>query len=568
MANGIVIHITAETEKRTEFFASDSIRIGTEENCDLRLFPSPESELSKDRSVWLELEKTGRFYRVAYFKDTLDLQHNDKHLVFHGQIADGDKIEIPHTEISLSFFPLTGKAGLVASDRAEPIVPFIEQAALGTGTSNKRDDAKVFLREFVRELSNEISWTTKLTVLAIVLGTIGSLLYLGFAFNRELQRNREQAEEQRKIVEKLEEQLTQTGEKITKIDEINKTVIGTISLGTNMSVNYGKGVCLIAGNYDLVDKKTGKPLRYPDPTVYVPNPNEPQVMEGEDSSYSGTPSQMLTTEGNGTIVEYDFVGTGFHVGNGFILTNRHVIQPWAEDDQIKQMAKSSNGRPRLKRLVIYFPGFPQPFPLRVTQIGQREDVAVGVIDQILVSPDIPVLPLENSSEAVAIGKTVVSMGYPNGPDRLLAMVDDAEARKINSQYGSSRQHLIDYLAQSNRIQPLTTQGAITDLDSRRIVHDAKTAEGGSGAPLFGQSGKVIGVNFGVFTESTAANMAIPIRFAIDLLHRAGWKSVEEIQAEKEKQQQLEKEKQQQDAAPNANAAIGQNPVAEKLITDH
>ena len=77
--------------------------------------------------------------------------------------------------------------------------------------------------------------------------------------------------------------------------------------------------------------------------------------------------------------------------------------------------------------------------------------------------------------------------------------------------------------------PLTTQGAITDLDAHRIVHDAKTAEGGSGAPLFGQTAKVIGVNFGVFTENTAANMAVPVKYALDLLKRVGWKSPEEIQ---------------------------------------
>ena len=113
------------------------------------------------------------------------------------------------------------------------------------------------------------------------------------------------------------------------------------------------------------------------------------------------------------------------------------------------------------------------------------------------------------TEAVAVGKTVVTMGYPSGPDRLLAMVDDDEAKSINQRFGNSRQNLINFLAQSKKIVPLTTQGAITDLDSHRIVHDAKTAEGGSGAPLFGQSGKVIGVNFGVFTENTAANMAVP-----------------------------------------------------------
>jgi len=115
------------------------------------------------------------------------------------------------------------------------------------------------------------------------------------------------------------------------------------------------------------------------------------------------------------------------------------------------------------------------------------------------------------------------------------MVDDDEAKSINQRFGNSRQNLINFLAQSQKIVPLTTQGLITDLDAKRIVHDAKTAEGGSGAPLFGQAGKVIGVNFGVFTENTAANMAVPVKFAIELLKKAGWKSPEDLQKEKEGQ---------------------------------
>src|SRR6185295_10891391 len=157
------------------------------------------------------------------------------------------------------------------------------------------------------------------------------------------------------------------------------------------------------------------------------------------------------------------------------------------------------------------------------------DLAVGTIDTASLPSTIPVLPLDADSDAATVGKTVVTMGYPSGPDRLLAMVDDDEAKSINARFGNSRQNLINFLAQSLKIVPLTTQGAITDLDARRIVHDAKTAEGGYGAPLFGQTAKVIGINFGVFTENTAANMAVPVRFAIDLLKKVGWKSPEEKQ---------------------------------------
>ncbi len=120
------------------------------------------------------------------------------------------------------------------------------------------------------------------------------------------------------------------------------------------------------------------------------------------------------------------------------------------------------------------------------------------------------------------------MGYPSGPDRLLALLDDAEARSIQARYGSSLESLLGYLAEKKHIQPLTTQGHITDLDTRRIVYDARTAEGGSGAPLFGQSGRVIGINFAVFTENTASNFAVPVRYGITLLQRVGWKLPEGI----------------------------------------
>jgi len=133
------------------------------------------------------------------------------------------------------------------------------------------------------------------------------------------------------------------------------------------------------------------------------------------------------------------------------------------------------------------------------------------------------LPLETDPDAVAVGKTVVMMGYPSGPDRLLALLDDAESRGIQQRYGTPMAQL-GYLAETKRIQPLTTQGSITDLDVRRIVYDARTAEGGSGAPLFGPTGRVIGVNFAVFTENQASNFAVPIRFAVSLLERNGWQS--------------------------------------------
>ncbi|MCD9189567.1 MAG: serine protease [Pyrinomonadaceae bacterium] len=527
MAAGIIIHISIGTEKRTEFFSEDNIRIGTTSFCDLQIHTK---KIEKD-SVWLEMENNDGIYRVINFDISLDIKLNQTALRRFVAIGDGDVISIGDTDISFSFFSLASKSALITTNREQPhFAQFIETAALESASSEKRDDAKIFLREFVRELMREISWTSKLIALVLIAGFLTGILYLGFAVNKELRASRQQSEQQGEIIRKLEEKLGQTSDQLGELDKTNKDLLKTVSLAPNLRVEYGNGVCLIVGVYDLIDKKSGKVLRYPDPQAFQPNPYEPQPMEGEIPQ-DAAPQTGLTTEGNGSPVEYDFIGTGFHVGSGYIVTNRHVLQPWEEDDLVKQMMREADGRARIKRLVIYFPNIPQPFTLKIRQISYQEDVAVASIDLSAVSPDIPVLPLEEDTNTVAVGKTVVTMGYPNGPDRLLAMVDDAEAKSINARFGGSRQALINFLAQSRKIVPLTTQGAVTDLDSRRIVHDAKTAEGGSGAPLFGQSGKVIGVNFGVFTESNAANMAVPISFARDLLKKAGWKSPEELKQE-------------------------------------
>src|SRR5215204_3061765 len=528
MAAGIIIHISVGNEKRTEYFSEERISVGTDENNDIQIH----SNSLEPSETWFQLELSEGDYRIVSLNKSIKLTYHDNQPV-HRYIAikDGDKISVDLTDIVFSFFTLASKSALITTHRDTHVAQFIEEAALESAVSPKRDDAKAFLREFVRELSREISWTTKLIVLVLAISFISGILYLGFAFNKELKEARKQSEEQNQVVRKLEEKLNQTGEQIGNIKQSNQQVIDIFSLAPRLRSDYGNGVCLIVGVYDLVSKSNGKTLRYPDPQSIQPDPYEPQPTPQEDQVPQAAPQQLgLTTEGNGTPIEYDFIGTGFHVGGGYIITNRHVLQPWGEDDLVKQMMRDSNGRARIKRLVIYFPNFPQPFPLKVRNAGGREDLAIASFDTALLSPGIPVLPLDSGSDAVAVGKTVVSMGYPNGPDRLLAMVDDAEAKSINARFGSSRQGLITFLAQNRKIVPLTTQGTITDLDQRRIVHDAKTAEGGSGAPLFGQTGKVIGVNFGVFTESNAANMAVPIRFAVDLLKQSGWRSAEEIEA--------------------------------------
>ena len=520
MAEGIIIHVSVGNEKRTEFFGEERVRLGSDERCELQIHTAR----VEHEGIWLELELEDGVYRVIDFEEELDWQFNGSDLKRYVALKDGDVLSLGSTEIRFSFFSLTSESSLITTNRDPHIVQFIEEAALEASATEKRDDAKAFLREFSRELLREISWTSKLIGLVLVVGIFSGLFYLGYGFYKEIRESRKLVEKQNQEINKLKGDIAQASDQISEVEKTSKEVIKTISLAPNLRVDYGNGVCLIVGVYDLVDRKSGKVLRYPDPNAYQPDPYEPR--ESEEGMDEVPEQSGLTTSGNGSPVEYDFIGTAFHVGDGFMLTNRHVLQPWTEDDLVRQLMSESNGRARIKRLVVYFPNNPSPMALVIRKISYKEDLAVASVNSALIGDEVPVLPLDAEAQAVAIGKTVVTMGYPNGPDRLLAMVDDREAKSINEQFGRSRQSLINYLAKSGKIVPLTTQGAITDLDQRRVVHDARTAEGGSGAPLFGQSGKVIGVNFGVFTENNASNMAVPIRFAIDLLKGVGWQNPE------------------------------------------
>jgi S1-C subfamily serine protease len=510
MATGLVIHISSGEDRHTEILTDDNVRIGVSESCDLRLRSSSVPK-SAANSVLLELSRANGSYRVSNFDPTLALTLNGDPVESGTEIRDGDEVRIDDSDVVLHFYPVRALPAVVpASSRETHVAPFIEAAAIESAATARRDDAKVFLRQFTRELISEINPSTKFVTLAIALILVGGTLYLGFAMYKEIQRSRRLIDEQREQLAQMRDQVSKTNDQLVNIDQSTRQLQNSLSLAVKLRSEYGSGVCLIAGSYYFVESGTGRPLRF----------SEAQVNDGGGTVQSGAP-EALTPDGNAAIAEYEFVGSGFHVGQGFVVTNRHIAQPWLADDRAQSITGSLKAQPRLRKLIAYFPGFTQAIQLEFKAASARDDLAVCTLTLPEIPETIPVLPLETDPDAVAVGKTVVMMGYPSGPDRLLALLDDAESRGIQQRYGTPMAQL-GYLAETKRIQPLTTQGSITDLDVRRIVYDARTAEGGSGAPLFGPSGRVIGVYFAVFTENQASNFAVPIRFGLSLLERTGW----------------------------------------------
>ena len=506
-SNGLVIHVSSLNDRSTEVVMSDQIRIGASDDCDVKI-RLPETAAATGPVI--ELARVNGRYRITAFDAVVDVKLNGRPIKPNKGIDDGDEIWIGPAGPSIHFFPIASTAAMVPGRRDAHVAPFIEQAAMESSATARRDDAKIFLREFTRELVREINPSTKIITFAILIAAVVGALYIGFAQFNEARRSRRIIAEQQAQLVVQQQELQKANAQLGEVVKSNEKVLNTLSLGELLRTNYGGGVCLIAGSYGFVESGTGRPLRYP----------ETQTTESGGVLQNGSESSALTPEGHGAIAEYEFVGTGFHTGDGFVLTNRHVVEPWRADERAQSLNSSFRAQPRLRKLVAFFPSNSQPIQLKVKQTSP-DDLAVCLIDAKDLPPKLPALPLEKEPDSVAVGRIVVTMGYPSGLDRLLALLDENEAREIQARYGSVEASL-NYLAQKKQIQPLTTQGNITDLSGRRIVYDARTGEGGSGAPLFGPAGRVIGVTFAMFTENNASNFAVPVRYAVALLEKTGW----------------------------------------------
>lgn len=262
---------------------------------------------------------------------------------------------------------------------------------------------------------------------------------------------------------------------------------------------YAGGIAFIQGVYRLTDG-SDRPLRY-----------------AGAATGAGETISILSTEGAGPEVIFEFHGTGFLVGaESLLVTNRHVVEPWEESERVKGLLRAGF-RPGRIVLRAFFPGHREPFPLEIVALAPDTDVALLRLDPRGI--DLPVLPLAGPEERSPVGDSVLLLGYPAG---LAALVAKAELRPSASLAGieMSGRQVAESLARRGLIRPLATQGHIGDLLPHQIVYDALTAGGGSGGPLFNLDGKVIGINYATLSNFQGSSFAIPIQSARDLLGTA------------------------------------------------
>ena len=296
-------------------------------------------------------------------------------------------------------------------------------------------------------------------------------------------------------VTSLKQQLLDTQNRLSLLEQENK-------IAETVVHKYGPSVCLLHVLVEFLDKESGKPLQ-----VAVDASGKPQV---DDKGMA-----QLDVGGPGPPLEIDVFGTGFLVGrDGTILTNHHVVEPWWNDDELKRLLDHGVD-PFVPSYEAYFPGRPVALRAKLGRISSKADVATLRLE-VPPPPHAELLELDDRRQASVTGEPVVLIGYPTGVEGILARAGTDVVRKIVGGTQDVSQ-IMSQIASEHLIRPTTTQGHIGDVLNDKIVYDAATTSGGSGGPLFNQNGKVIGINFAMIKDFGGSNLAVPARYANELL---------------------------------------------------
>jgi len=264
-------------------------------------------------------------------------------------------------------------------------------------------------------------------------------------------------------------------------------------------------VALVWGTYTFADE-AGRPLRH------VLNEAGEPIADPQ-----GVP--LVDVEGTGAVAVTNYSGTAFLVGpNGELLTNRHIAEPWWEDETSEPLL-TAGLQPVFIRLRAFFPDSSEAIPIEVIRVDAEQDMAL--VRTIGRTPAAEPLRLHPRPEELEDGQPVLLIGYPTGLDALLAKIEDSEWKTLQAETGPCSYATVEWLAQNRRLRPTITGGYLWEVLPHILVYDARTRGGGSGGPLLDRQGRVVGVNAAYLPEFAGGNFGVPIPFGQRLLTGGG-----------------------------------------------
>jgi S1-C subfamily serine protease/DNA-binding response OmpR family regulator len=292
--------------------------------------------------------------------------------------------------------------------------------------------------------------------------------------------------------ESLKRQLQETESRLSRLESEGRVA--------EMIVHtYGPSICLLHVVVEFREKDSGELIRV-------------STGKTEDDE---TGKVSLGTGGAGPPLQLDVFGTGFLVADdGRLLTNHHVVEPWWGSDDVTPFLDQDTSA-FVASYTAYFPGTSEGIAAKLDRISLHADLATLKL-QAPAPPHTALLELDDRREASVAGDPVVLIGYPTGIEGIRARAGDDTTEKVTKNAHQMTQ-VVSQMAGRRLIRPTTTQGHIGDVLKDKIVYDAATTSGGSGGPLFNHDGKVIGVNFAVLSDFGGSNLAIPIRYADELV---------------------------------------------------
>ncbi|MBL8148730.1 MAG: trypsin-like peptidase domain-containing protein [Blastocatellia bacterium] len=508
MVSLMFVSLSGAERGKTYIFDKEAVVVGTDSSCDLRIG----SDLDEEDIVVAEILRRPTGFELTHHDHAFTISINNNQLT---KLPSGDTVELQDGDL-IGFRRSNSKETryslhVIEDKSLVPDAPQNLQMHLFPEVDTVGHihplTATRFLKGLATSLWSEIPRRFKMLTLFIA-----GFLLVGFAFSLvyilyEISKQWDSINDLNIEKERYEQKIEKLRAENEKLREGWKREIERINSAQNITEAYKGGVCLIQGLYTFINPATGAKLRYLDNSFN----NSPMI--------DNRGQLNVSFDGTGAVFYETFSGTGFVIEEGKVLTNRHVVQPWWQDE-LDRIIINQGGKAELIELYAFFPGTKTQFNLKVEKLSSQYDLAYCSFNQDS-DVAIPVLPIDPTSQAAAVGQRIVVLGYSTGIEGLIQRLDDKiKAQIMRKAFTPDEQ--VQEVARQGLLYPLTTQGHINGLNAGRIIHDAETSDGGSGSPIFNSDGKVIGINSAITVGPRGpvrgSNLGIPILFAIELIN--------------------------------------------------